>query len=62
MKTIRSIVLMTACFLVVSGSSSCKLWNSVFGPKYGCPANSKNAGAERILSGEKLPKAKKFRA
>jgi len=31
-------------------------------PKYGCPANGKNVGAERILSGEKLPKAPKFKA
>jgi len=29
-------------------------------PKYGCPSNGKNVGAERILSGEKLPKAPKF--
>jgi hypothetical protein len=31
-------------------------------PKYGCPSNGKNVGAERILSGEKVPKAKKFKA
>jgi hypothetical protein len=31
-------------------------------PKYGCPANGRNVGAERILSGEKLPKAPKFKA
>jgi hypothetical protein len=30
-------------------------------PKYGCPANGKNVGAERILAGEKLPKAPKFK-
>jgi len=35
---------------------------SVFGkPKEGCPSNGKNIGAERILTGEKVPKAKKFR-
>lgn len=47
-------------FTVVSvfGLSSC----SVFKPKYGCPSNGKNVGAERILSGEKVPKAKKFKA
>ncbi|HVY74425.1 MAG TPA: hypothetical protein VG890_06320 [Puia sp.] len=39
-------------------ASSC----SLFGPKYGCPANGKNVGAERILSGEKVPKAPKFKA
>lgn len=30
-------------------------------PKYGCPSNGKNVGAERILSGEKVPKAKSFK-
>ena len=47
-------------FTVVSvfGLSSC----SVLKPKYGCPSNGKNVGAERILSGEKVPKAKKFKA
>lgn len=30
--------------------------------KSGCPTNGKNVGAERLMSGEKLPKAKKFRA
>jgi hypothetical protein len=39
--------------------SSC----SLFKPKYGCPSNGKNVGAERLLTGEKkLPKAKKFRS
>jgi hypothetical protein len=38
--------------------SSC----SLFAPKYGCPGNGKNVGAERLLSGEKAPKAKKFKA
>ena len=34
----------------------------LFGPKYGCPSDGKNVGAERVLSGEKVPKAKKFKA
>jgi hypothetical protein len=42
--------------------TSCRVWNKAFGPKYGCPANGKSFGAERILSGEKPPKAKKFKA
>ena len=42
--------------------SSCRLWNKAFGPKYGCPANGRAVGAERILSGEKVPKARKFKA
>lgn len=30
--------------------------------KSGCPSNGKNVGAEKLLSGEKVPKAKKFKA
>jgi hypothetical protein len=30
-------------------------------PKYGCPTNGKNLGAERILQGGKVPKARKMR-
>jgi len=26
---------------------------SIFKPKYGCPTNGKNIGAERLLSGDK---------
>ena len=47
--------------------SSCKLWNSVFKPKYGCPSNGKNVGAEKLLSGDPkaikdVKKAKKFKS
>jgi hypothetical protein len=28
----------------------------------GCPSNGKNVGAERFLSGEKIPKARKFKS
>lgn len=43
--------------------SSC----SLFKPKYGCPTNGKNVGAEKILSGDPAAtkaakKAKKFKA
>jgi hypothetical protein len=31
-------------------------------PKYGCPSNGSNFGAERHLNGDKVPKAKKFKA
>jgi hypothetical protein len=62
MKKFRSYpTLLFLSFLLVS-SSSCSLWNKAFGPKYGCPSNGKNVGAEKILSGEKVPKAKKFKA
>jgi hypothetical protein len=30
-------------------------------PKEGCPSNGKNVGAEKLLSGEKVPKARSFR-
>lgn len=62
MKTVRPLLLATACLALLTLGSSCRLWNNVFGPKYGCPGNGKNVGAERILSGEKVPKAKKFKS
>ena len=56
---IRSLLtlLMVCCSLAFT-FSSCML----FAPKYGCPGNGKNVGAERLLSGEKVPKAKRFKA
>jgi hypothetical protein len=30
-------------------------------PKEGCPSNGKNVGAEKLLSGEKVPKVRRFR-
>lgn len=61
MKT-RSLVNLLFLFVLVFSLSSCSVWNKVFGPKYGCPANGKNVGAERVLTGEKVPKAKRFKA
>ncbi|HKP32270.1 MAG TPA: hypothetical protein VJT83_06065 [Chitinophagaceae bacterium] len=58
----RPTVLILACSLVISTGTSCSVFRNMFGPKYGCPGNGKNVGAERILSGEKVPKAKKFKA
>ena len=58
----RRILVAIACLMIMTGGSSCRVWNKVFGPKYGCPANGRSFGAERILSGEKAPKAKKFKA
>jgi len=54
-----TLILLTAIVLL---GSSCGLVHSLFGPKYGCPSDGKNVGAERILSGEKIPKAPKFKA
>lgn len=58
MKTLKYFSFLMFAALFIMGASSCK----VFAPKSGCPANGKAVGAERILSGEKVPKAKKFRA
>ena len=62
MLTSRKILVAVACLMIMTSGSSCRVWNKVFGPKYGCPANGRSFGAERILSGEKPPKAKKFKA
>ncbi len=62
MATLRKILLAAACAMILLPVSSCSIVNKVFGPKYGCPADGKAFGAERILSGEKPPKAKKFRS
>ena len=48
------ITLITCAFFLLFGNSC--------SPKYGCPSNGKNVGAERILSGEKVPKARKFKS
>ncbi len=47
--------------------SSCGVWNKMFGPKYGCPANGKNVGAEKLANGDPAAekaarKAKKFKS
>jgi hypothetical protein len=44
--------------ILLTGSSSCGWMHNLFGPKYGCPSNGRNVGAERILAGEKVPSAK----
>lgn len=53
--------------LVAMTLSSCGLFGKLFKPKYGCPTNGKNVGAEKILSGDPdaskaARKAKKFRS
>ncbi|WP_193311645.1 hypothetical protein [Agriterribacter humi] len=51
----KKMIIYAACSLLfVSYICGCS-------PKYGCPANGKSVGAERILSGEKAPKAKSFK-
>jgi hypothetical protein len=55
MKSIKILLCGAVMATYILGGSACS-------PKYGCPSNGKNVGAERILSGEKVPKAKKFRS
>jgi len=62
-KTVNSILLV----VLISSLSSCQVWNKIFKPKYGCPSNGKNVGAEKIISGDPeamkaMKKAKKFKS
>jgi hypothetical protein len=64
MKNLRFFILMLSFVLLLS---SCRMWSSIFKPKYGCPTNGKNVGAEKILSGDPgatkaAKKAKKFKS
>lgn len=58
----RKAGLIAVAFGIVVTFSSCKMWNNVVGPKYGCKSNGKNVGAEKLLNNEKAPKAKKFKS
>jgi hypothetical protein len=55
MKSIRIFLFLAIVVAYVLGGSACSR-------KTGCPSNGKNVGAERILSGDKVPKARKFKA
>lgn len=64
MKNLRVYV---GTLLLLMTLSSCGLFGKLFKPKYGCPSNGKNVGAEKILSGDPdaskaARKAKKFRS
>lgn len=52
--------LLKAAIVIVSVSllTACNVFKK---PKEGCPSNGANVGAEKILSGEKVPKARKFK-
>lgn len=39
-------------------TTSCNVFKRT--PKEGCPTNGKNVGAEKLLSGEKVKRAKRF--
>ena len=54
-------------FCLVLLLSSCHMISNLFKPKYGCPSNGKNVGAEKIASGDpaalkSAKKAKKFKS
>ena len=56
-------ILLASVLCALMMMSSCNL----FKPKYGCPTNGKNIGAERLLSGDAASekaarKAKKFKS
>jgi hypothetical protein len=56
MRAIRSILILTTlCFAL----SSCGLWGKMFKPKYGCPSDGRNVGAEKLLSGDNKSKEMK---
>lgn len=62
MSLFRKSIAICLMFVMITGMFSCALWHKAFGPKYGCKSNGKNVGAERLMSGEKVPRAKKFRS
>jgi hypothetical protein len=64
MKTLRTFVI---CLSLVMLFSSCKVWNNLFGPKYGCKTDGRNVGAEKLANGDPeaekaARKAKKFKS
>lgn len=63
----RKIITSLLLVVLLSSLSSCQVWNKLFKPKYGCPSNGKNVGAEKIISGDPeamkaMKKAKKFKS
>ena len=44
--------------ILLSFMTSCNVFKRT--PKEGCPTNGKNVGAEKLLGGEKIKKAKRF--
>lgn len=55
----RNLLKAAMIVLVVSLFTACNVFKK---PKEGCPSNGKNVGAEKLLSGEKVPKVKKFKS
>lgn len=64
LKQVKNILVIMGLMFILS---SCKLWNNMFGPKYGCKTDGKNIGAEKLISGDpeaakSAKKAKKFKS
>jgi hypothetical protein len=64
MKTFRFAIVAFSFLLLIS---SCRAWNSVFKPKYGCPTNGKNVDAAKLVNedpkaAKQARKAKKFKS
>jgi len=64
---VKNLPLIVILITISAMVSSCRVWNSVFKPKYGCKTDGKNVGAEKILSGDPegtkaAKKAKKFKS
>jgi hypothetical protein len=59
----KPVFIITVLSFLLMTTMSC----SLFKPKYGCPSNGKNVGAEKLLSGDPAAeksarKAKKFKS
>ena len=59
--------IVAVCFSLMILLSSCKIWNNLFGPKYGCKTDGRNVGAEKLANGDPesekaAKKAKKFKS
>jgi hypothetical protein len=52
----KSIILIFCASFLLSGCFISNLFHKK--EKYGCPSNGRNVGAEKILAGEKVKKAK----
>jgi hypothetical protein len=57
-KNMKNLTKAAMIVLIVSLFTACNVFKK---PKEGCPSNGSNVGAEKILSGEKVPKARKFK-
>jgi hypothetical protein len=64
MKTLRFAIVGLSFLMLIS---SCKVWNSAFKPKSGCPTNGKNVDAAKLVNedpkaAKQARKAKRFKS